>query len=86
MAGGKVKVERIVADGYQVLDTSGNPIKFSDNAANIKTAAAAFNTGASVAAATTAITTDIATAQTAVTAMSAGAAKTTAQAMVAGSA
>ncbi|GFO67304.1 hypothetical protein GMLC_08830 [Geomonas limicola] len=70
------------ADGYQVLDTAGNPIKFSDNQSGITTAAVAFNTAAVVTPATTAITTDIATAQAAVTAMSAGAAKTAAQALV----
>ncbi len=69
-------------EGYQVLDTQGYPIKFSDNSTAITAAAATFNTGATVAAAITAMTTDIATAQTAVTAMPAGAAKTAAQALV----
>lgn len=69
-------------DGYQVLDTAGNPIKFSDNAAGITAAATAFNGAAVVTPATTAITTDIATAQAAVTAMAAGPAKVAAQALV----
>jgi flagellar hook protein FlgE len=57
-------------DGYQVLDTSGNPIKFSDNATGIATAITGFNTANTATLATSAlITTDIATAQAAVTAM-----------------
>ena len=69
-------------DGYQVLDTQGNPIKFSDNAAAIAASATAYNAGATVAPAVAAITADIATAQAAVTAMPAGAAQTAAQALV----
>jgi flagellar hook protein FlgE len=69
-------------DGYQVLDTSGNPIKFSDNAAGVATAATGFNAAAVVAPAITAITTDIASVQAAVTAMPAGIARTAAQALV----
>jgi flagellar hook protein FlgE len=69
-------------DGYQVLDTSGNPIKFSDNAAGVAAAATGFNAAAVVAPAITAITTDIASVQAAVTAMPAGIARTAAQALV----
>lgn len=39
----------INADGYQVLDTQGNPIKFSDNAAGIAAATTAVTTAASTA-------------------------------------
>lgn len=70
------------ADGYQVLDTSGNPIQFSDNVAAIQLAAQTFNTGATVAAATAAITADIATIQGFVTAMPVGSARTNAQALL----
>lgn len=69
-------------DGYQVLDTAGNPVKFSDNAAGVTTAAAGFNTAAVVTPAITAITTDLATVQAAVTAMPAGPARVAAQALV----
>lgn len=70
-------------DGYQVLDTSGNPIKFSDNATGIAASITGFNTANTATLATSAlITTDIATAQTAVTAMPASAAKIAAQALV----
>lgn len=70
-------------DGYQVLDTSGNPIKFSDNATGIATSITGFNTANTATLPTSAlITTDIATAQTAVTAMPASAAKIAAQALV----
>jgi flagellar hook protein FlgE len=37
-------------DGYQVLDTSGNPIKFNDNAAAITTAATTYATSATTSA------------------------------------
>jgi len=69
-------------DGYQVLDTAGNPVKFSDNAAGVTTAAAGFNTAAVVTPAITAITADLATVQAAVTAMPAGPARVAAQALV----
>ncbi|HBG04972.1 MAG: hypothetical protein A2075_14960 [Geobacteraceae bacterium GWC2_58_44] len=70
-------------DGYQVLDTSGNPIKFSNNATGIAAAVTAFNTANTAVLATSApIVADIATAQTAVTAMPVSAARTAAQALV----
>lgn len=57
-------------DGYQVLDTQGNPIKFSDNSAGIAAANAAI--AAATAAATTAAYTTAATAiQTEATTLSA---------------
>lgn len=69
-------------DAYQVLDTAGNPIQFSDNAAAITTAVNTFKTGNTIGTLLPLLTTDIATAQTAVTAMVAGSAKTAAQALV----
>jgi flagellar hook protein FlgE len=50
-------------DGYQVLDTSGQPIKFSDNAAGISTSVTTLATDAALA--KTAINTDTATVTTA---------------------
>jgi flagellar hook protein FlgE len=50
-------------DGYQVLDTSGQPIKFSDNAAGIASSVTALATAA--ASAQTALTTDTGTVTTA---------------------
>lgn len=47
------------ADGYQVLDTSGNPIQFSDNVTGIQSAAQTYNTGNTIQATTDAITDDI---------------------------
>ena len=52
-------------DGYQVLDTQGNPIKFSDNSTAIDAAASTFQADASIAAQQTALATDIAAAATA---------------------
>jgi flagellar hook protein FlgE len=67
-------------DSYQVLDTAGNPIRFSDNAAGIATAATAAATD--ITDATTAIDGDISTAQTAVNGIADATAKAAAQALV----
>jgi flagellar hook protein FlgE len=69
-------------DGYQVLDTSGNPIRFSDNAAATTAAAVTYNTGGTAGTAITDLGTDNGNAQTAVTAMAAGPAQDAAQALV----
>ena len=67
-------------DGYQVLDTAGNPVRFSDNAAGIATAAA--EVAEAFTDATDAIEADIDIAQTAVDAIVDADAKAAAQALV----
>jgi flagellar hook protein FlgE len=49
-------------DGYQVVDTAGNPIQFSDNAAAIGTAVATFQADPSIAALSAALIVDLAAA------------------------
>jgi len=60
------------ADGYQVLDTQGNPIQFSDNATAIQAAAQGYNTGGTMGTAIGDITTDINSIQTVINLMPAG--------------
>lgn len=56
-------------DGYQVLDTSGNPIRFSDNAAATAAAVATFWGADKMTPIVVALTTDIGTARSAVEAL-----------------
>ena len=70
------------ADGYQVLDTSGNPIQFSNNELKIQAAASAYNTGGFVKTATDAITADIGAIQVVVTAMTGATEKANAQTLL----
>ncbi len=55
-------------DGYQVVDTSGNPIQFSDNATAITAAVTTFQADPSIAALSAALGVDIAAADAVVTA------------------
>ena len=79
------------ADGFQVLDTSGSPIKFSDNALGIQAAAVDYNKGGTLAGgaagapvfdATAAITADIVAIQAQIVKMADGPAKTNAQSLL----
>lgn len=73
-------------DGFQVLDTQGNPIRFSDNVTAINTAVTTFNTGGTTAAAIAAMQADLVDINALITAMPAGAAKLAAQTLSASTA
>ncbi len=67
------------ADGYQVLDTEGNPIKFSDNTTNIITAATAYSGGTLITDTVSALQTELATLATKIQAMAPAGSPTVAQ-------